>query len=606
MNSKLVQMGMEAARAAQLQEASDAEWSLSSETYDKADVDLAEGQTLEKESQALYAKAEEDESMATSQEALADTEAAKAANEEEQAVAHFGKAGALETVKDADTEEGVAEAVAASRTEMAARADEVGTTVCDFIPLLGFICDVLGGTAAVGLEATAAAEAAESAALIAAAAEAEVKENAELALAAEMQNSAAMEGELAAGDQVAAAGLEQEAEAETAEAAEYEAAAHEKMDQSALETEAADLETGEAIAEEEESAASFAKSVEYGAAACLDAFFASVVAVVAAVFFTLRIFSLFMPAATEVSRRVITNGFTTIPVKQVSQGFHHCFIFGLTLGYFGTWLSEFGSLPVRARGGIILLFALGAAAVQALLVHALPIVWSMDATSTGRSIVVRNLSFSFLRSLGYLFPLFILEFLILRVCFGQGLFSATVLNTLQLWFLWILFPVTLFVHHWFFERHETAPSEIRMVEVCSEIESAQLPSSSSSSCYGSVNQGSVASSLPSSLESVPLTLSSTQEEPATTAPRHIAILKYFQQYQWPFDVLIASCAFAVLRTCLPSLRRLWPVSKTIIFASHPHWQLFALCGTLILAVGVGVVCLRTSRKREEIMAHESL
>jgi hypothetical protein len=53
------------------------------------------------------------------------------------------------------------------------------------------VCDIIGGTTSVGLEALAAKEASEAAALIAAAARAEAKEKSELTLAAELQSVAA-------------------------------------------------------------------------------------------------------------------------------------------------------------------------------------------------------------------------------------------------------------------------------------------------------------------------------------------------------------------------------------------------------------------------------
>jgi hypothetical protein len=117
-------------------------------------------------------------------------------------------------------------------------------------------------------------------------------------------------------------------------------------------------------------------------------------------------------------------------------------------------------------------------------------------------------------------------------------------------------------------------------------------SSSSASSYGSVTN----KSLPSSLESVPLTSSVGTEERTTPTPRrHLAILNYVRQYQLLFDLLIASCAFAVLRTCLPNVKHLWPISKTIILAAHPHWWLVALFGGMAL-LGNGVFVLLRKRR----------
>lgn len=92
---------------------------------------------------------------------------------------------------DADRIEAAADSAAALRAEFMAWGDEYGMGVCEMISLLDVVCDIIGGTTSVGLEALAAKEASEAAALIAAAARAEAKEKSELTLAAELQSVAA-------------------------------------------------------------------------------------------------------------------------------------------------------------------------------------------------------------------------------------------------------------------------------------------------------------------------------------------------------------------------------------------------------------------------------
>jgi hypothetical protein len=588
MSEHLVKMGEEASRAAKLHAAADAEWSLSTKTHEKAGVDKVEGEAMHKEAEALFVKVDQDEAVAATEEETAEGETAKAAGEEEQAVAHFAEAGSLQTIVDADRIEAFADSSAATRAAFTARGDELGTGICEIIPLLDVLCDIIGGTAAFGLETMTAKEAAESAALIAAATEAEAKEKSELALAIELQTAAVEDGELAAADHAASAELEAEAEAEMEEAEEEEAAAQEKLEQSALEEEAAEQEKGEALEEEEQSGASFAKSAAYGVAACWDACWATLVAAVAAGFFAARLVPTLISSASEHVSTVAATGFNTSMLRRISQGYHHCVILGMTLGFFGSLLMEFDSLHVRARGGIVLLIALDAAIIQAALVHALPKVWSSEARSTS---MVNNFSQAFLQSFFFRFPLFVLEFLILRVTFGQSLLSVNTLKWLQQWYVWIIVAATLFAHHCFLERQERVPSEIPLVQVSVGCDSLSLSSSSASS-YGSVAN----KSLPSSLESVSLTSSVGTEERTAPAPRrHVAILNYFRQYQLLFDLLIASCAFAVLRTCLPNVKHLWPVSKTIILAAHPHWWLVAVVGGIAL---VGTCVFVLLRKRQ--------
>jgi signal transduction histidine kinase len=117
---------------------------------------------------------------------------------------------------------------------------------------------------------------------------------------------------------------------------------------------------------------------------------------------------------------------------------------------------------LRARGGIVLLIALDAAIIQVALVHALPRLWSNEARSIS---MVNDFSRAFLKSFFFLYPLFVFEFLILRVTFGQGLLSVDTLKWLRQWYAWIIIAATLFAHHFLFQRQEGVPSEIPLVQV---------------------------------------------------------------------------------------------------------------------------------------------
>lgn len=592
MSEHLMKMAKEASRAAAHQEPADADLALSSQEMKKAAIDKTKGQALQEEADALFAKGEEDEALAATEETAADGEAAKAAGEEEQAVAKFAEAGSLQAAVDADRIEAGAESAAAARAEFTAHGDELGTGICEFVPVLDVVCDILGGTAAVGLEATAAKDAAESAALIAGAVEAETKEKAEMAFAVELQSEAAEDGEVATEGHAAAAQLETEAETELAEAQEEETAAQERQGQSVIEEEAAEEEEGKAMEEEAQSDASFVKSAEHGVAACWDACFATVVSLVAVGFFAVRFTSMIALSATTHLPRVTSYGASGFPLRHFSQISLHCIIFGITLGYFGSsFFAYFDSLQARARGGIILLFALNVAAAQALLLHSLPVIWSLDGSCTSR---LKAFSWAFLSSVACLFPLIILEFLILRVTFGTSLFTAKMLNELQEWYIWVVFGFSLISYYWLFERRGAAQSEIQTVRVISGSESPSWNSNNESS-YGTLTTEKSAAYSP---ETVPLTSTAAPELETTTQSRLATILRYFERYQLPFDLLIAACAFAVLRICLPNLRRLWPISKTIILAAHPRWWIVAVvvCVAVVL-VGASVFCLCRMRQR---------
>jgi hypothetical protein len=64
-----------------------------------------------------------------------------------------------------------------------------------------------------------------------------------------------------------------------------------------------------------------------------------------------------------------------------------------------------------------------------------------------------------------------------------------------------------------------------------------------------------------------------------------------QRLKLPFELLVATSMFALLQQSIPNLKDLWPASKTIILAAHPHWYL-ALLGTAVVSILTLVVCLR--------------
>ena len=197
MSENLVKMATEAAQVALHQEAAESDFALSTQEHDTAIMDETKGETLQEEADALIVKADQDEAMAATEETVADEQAVKAVGEEEQAGEHFAEAGSLQAAVDADRVDAGVESAAAARTEFTAHGDELGTGICEFVPVLDVVCDILGGTAAVGLEAKAAKDAAESAAFLAAAVEAESKEKAEMALAVKLQGEATEDGEVA-------------------------------------------------------------------------------------------------------------------------------------------------------------------------------------------------------------------------------------------------------------------------------------------------------------------------------------------------------------------------------------------------------------------------
>lgn len=58
-----------------------------------------------------------------------------------------------------------------------------------------------------------------------------------------------------------------------------------------------------------------------------------------------------------------------------------------------------------------------------------------------------------------------------------------------------------------------------------------------------------------------------------------------------FEVLMASIMLALLWQSSPITKQLWPASKAILLAAHPHWHAFAAVGAVIALILLVCACL---------------
>jgi hypothetical protein len=555
-----------------------------------------EGEVLELQGEELLTKGKADGALAAGDQNLSEEMGIKAAEEEAAATSEFGLAAGEEALVEEDVGKATAEAARAAEDGFEADADEVVVGACQVVPVLAFVCDIVGGIAAVGLESAAAEQAAAAAFDYSAAVGVQIEEESQVTEATEMQTQAGSDGEAAIESQATADEVEAKSQEELAQGKEEEAAGDEKLEQSAVEQEASEEEQAEAAGEEEASAASWKKSLAYGVSACYDAMMGGLMSIFAFGFFGVRLLiSFVVPALKSLCVDVIPKigkgePLPFFPARTVSHVFHHVLIFGLVAGLFGNVFLVINQVAIRSRGGIVLEFGAAAAILQSLLLHSIPSAMLIVPMEQGlwRARLMTGVSM-FLRRLLLLWPLFVLEILILQVNFGSFVFSASVITFLQQWALWGLFAVTILVHYVFIERPEWK---------CDAAETIAEQGHGESEVTGLLQD----ENAPSDVESRYGSASPGKEDVATSADADVDVevepsfwellWKDLRRLKFPFELLVATSMLALLLQSIPNLKSLWPASKTIILAAHPHWY-FTLLGTAVVSIITLVLCLRT-------------
>jgi hypothetical protein len=378
MQSNLWNMAEQATEAVSLQQKAASSETLADESATLAAKNKEEGEALELQGKELLTKGEADKALAAIDQSISEEMGVKAAEEEVLATSEFGLAAGEEALVEQDVAEATTEAAMAAQDGFEVDADEVVVGACQVVPVLAFVCDIVGGIAAVGLESAAAEQAAAAVVDYSAAVTLQVEEESQVADATEVQAQAGSDGEAAAESQATASDLEVKSQEELAQGKEEEAVGDEKLEQSAVEQETSEEEQAEAAGEEEASAASWKKSLAYGASACYDAMMGGLMSIVALGFFGVRLFISFgIPALESLRIHVAPKIMKGEPssffsARSVSHVFHHVLIFGLVAGLFGNMFLVINQVAIRSRGGILLEFGAAAAILQSLLLHSIP------------------------------------------------------------------------------------------------------------------------------------------------------------------------------------------------------------------------------------------
>jgi chemotaxis protein histidine kinase CheA len=552
--------------------------------HEMAASDGADAFRLEGEAKALRSKARTDSSSAEADQYIVDGLEAAEATETEMAEVHHGLAGVEEAASEADAAEATADASEATRFETKAHGEEVAIALCEFLPILDVACDVLGGISAVGLDAAAAVEAVRAATEVAASAASRTERNTEIALAGELET-------MAAEDDAAADAAERDALALESQSREEQLAAEER--ETAAQGLATKAEQEEALAVEEETAAADAeaesaaqtgKALASGVAASWNGIMASLFGIVSFLFFLFRSCTNFLVPALrqEISGLAKMNQpgddggppvlHRTSIGRDASYVLHHIGIFLVISATFQVLLDGLGDNSLRARGGVILCFALTGGLLQTLSLHMLPnAIMRLDHSWT---IVLH-----FVRRMLVLPVLFSLEILFVCVVLGGKVFAQHHVSRIMVAMLWMCLALSVTMH-------------IALLEIPRLQQPRMEPYSSrvfdkSSQFSKATNQEQEPSEMDSLLspEGPPKrTLFSLQPKPWFSQ-----LWEDIQSLQLPLEVLILACLSAVIFHSTCSTRLLWPASKALMISSRLEWLLPVAMGILVALLGLCII-----------------
>lgn len=445
MHYHVAEMTKFAAEAALLQKSAMTDASEAAAESTKSAADETESQALEERAAALEVEAEALEVAAAKDEETAEGLEVKVGEEQVEAELSAVRAAADEGV--ADEEEAVAgeAAISAARFEAEELDDGAAVVLCEFLPLVDIVCDVIGGIAEVSLAAAAAAEVAEAVAATSAAAAAREDEKVAATKAAESEVAAAVDGN-------AAAALESKAGAEEAEALfDQEEAKRDEAEALALQVEAQEAESlaieaeAKASAEEVDADVSMEKSAQQGLFAAQKALLSSAIGILALAYFGIKVLTRILGG---VSRFMVTDssksinnqrcpklwmGITPKFMHDLSYTFLHVLIFFTTTELLlnhiqpSRVLDHSVTYAIRSQGGLMLIFGLIASTLQLCLLHVLP--------NTVRHIY-------FVWELVALFPflviLFTMEALIVLVNLRRTAIGSEVLKYILLVPVWLM------------------------------------------------------------------------------------------------------------------------------------------------------------------------
>lgn len=658
----LLNMANAARKAATLESEFQTDSALATENSDLSAADKLESESMQERAIALEEESERDAAAAEAASASGTEFVSKGIEEESQAEVHEATAVTEEAVYEADTEKALAEAAEAVALEVGTETDAAAVGTCEFIPGLNLFCDVIGGVAALDMQTSAARWVAKSAFDTSAAAAVKEQENANLVTSAALHVQAGENSEVAMDLKSKATEDQARSQEEAAAAKKAEMQADEKIAESEKEKALAEEEEIKADSEQIESSRWWEKSLVHGLAAFWTSVLSGFMSLMSCLFFFVRVVvAVLVPSVAEMTYYLPL--ITTLPsgtgsqesdervasaiaiLPKLSYFFLHCGVFFTGIITFLTKFELMDKFDTRSKGGVILIFAMFVASVQSLLLHVLPqhrIIRRQAGSFTMFCLhTMCRASCVFLCAIAYLVPLIIMETLSLWVIFGHDIFSPNLSqNTLPLFILGLLLSVL--VHIRLFEREDAYTENNSSMKSDSSMDSSKAIGSErdllldveltageeeqlnvpSIDYQSVVYNSSVEGGLPSEAaveRQAALGQANTgagfkQNNDTIVAIDSNATFKeffarakqYFSVLHFPFEVLVICCMFTLVKSSIPTLKRLWPIFCKEFIDSHPKWVIILIGASISIVIAAFCWCLHRSSKNKPSTMHAGL
>lgn len=594
MTAHLVDMAASLAQSESLETAGALDQALSEEYAQAALADETEAESLAVTASDLRADSALHKATGEADQLRAEEYERLAAQTETESVATGAKALASQALYNEKSEQALAEVAAASRDEAATESDTIGVGICEVVPLVDVVCDVVGAVAAISLQSEAARLMAQSALDASEASAAKAEEESLLARVEVLEEEAATDEGLAEAATVDMEREEDIAAEEAAEAQQEEETADELLEKSQAEAAMAEETATKAEGEEAGAAGAFETAAEHGVAAFWKAVVSEYNAFLTAIFFGSRILVAFvLPASSAmvgsigsyaakfcgygkaVNSVTIVSSLTSVS-REISYFVGHCAVFlsGMTvLGPTFSSILDKRTLNTRQLGGLLLCFAGIAAFAQTLILHTTPLVVSTIRSSyrdephlRGAFFVWRVLS-TILEGMLYLVPLYVMELCELRLL-SKSFFFATGFSTLcttSVGLLLFVICLTLAVNDATADdessdNHDSNWTKTTSCEVEVIVEDWEATTESSNLLNDRCREEYGCSSVSIEVNGTKAEQLVSPKQPSSpNRPRwRCWINQYIADLKLPFEILVTTCMIVNLQACVPMFVRLLP------------------------------------------------
>lgn len=568
MTNHLVKMAESLEKSDALSSSAASDEAISTDFAAKAKSDAEKSEAMEAEAVALEAKSKADEAIFEQDVAKEEYYEAKALREEGKANGLYEDAAVSEKIYQEDMEKVLAETSEAAEEIGKTESDAAVTGMCEVIPLLDIVCDVVGGVAAIGFESHASELTAKSVIDAGTAAATKETENGMIAEADAMQGEAEKDADTTLKYAADAEKYEALAQTEKEEAKKDEEQSAELMEQSRTEESMSDIKGSSAEEEEAGAATQWSKFIEEAS----EAFFDAVISFFAALFFFGKnmlniITEVVVPGAIKLVAFVpstfidkhgapiqnrthwMSNMWRVLPRKELSYASLHFLTLIIATVMDGTNFAQFNELTSLHKGNVIIAAAIKAAVVQS---AALVAIYHMSRKNDSRSYSSLDHVKPFFTFLAY----FVMELCILKVfanMMGVDLFAYEKCTGMTKWLLFVTLAVTIFGSTYsiiLLEKDLGTTESNDPIQEEESTEVSQLLKKTTDSLYTKND------------EETSLEPNRSKEEVQARSRTQQSQLGWFDQFlndlQLPFEILVVVTMVAILKPVCHILLQLLP------------------------------------------------